>query len=170
MRPVTMPFPGTVIGSLAELLRLEYKREYESELARKLTRSRKLRSELEAIKRALRENENRVTLLAHNGGGDITGATMSVELNTVSDASMSADNILDLNCSPEAKIGDFGNGHEDDVETPTEEAVDMLTLEEHADISVVITRCELETRVRALEKEDAALRVDKQSWGKSSTR
>ena len=104
---------------------------------------------------------------------------MSVELNTVSDASMSADlqkvwretlhDVLDLNCSPEAKIGDFGNGHEDDVETPTEEAVEMLTLEEHADISVVITRCELETRVRALEKEDAALRVDKQSWGKSST-
>ena len=125
MRPVAMPFPGTAIGSLAELLRLEYKREYESELARKLTRSRKLRSEVEAIKRALRENENRVTLLAHNGGGDITGATMSVELNTVSDASMSADNILDLNCSPEAKIGDFGNGHEDDVETPTEEAVNM---------------------------------------------
>ena len=120
-------------------------------------------------------------LLAHNGiGGGITGATMSVELNTVSDASMSADlqkvwretlhDVLDLNCSPEAKIGDFGNGHEDDVETPTEEAVEMLTLEEHADISVVITRCELETRVRALEKEDAALRVDKQSWGNSSTR
>ena len=85
---------------------------------------------------------------------------MSVELNTVSDASMSADlqkvwretlhDVLDLNCSPEAKIGDFGSGHEDDVETPTEEAVEMLTLEEHADISVVITRCELESSTASI--------------------
>ena len=96
----------------------------ESELAR----SNNLKSKLEAIKRALRESENRVQeffLAGNEIGGGIPGATMSVELNTVSDASMSADNILDLNCSPEAKIGDFGNGHEDDVETPTEEAVNM---------------------------------------------
>ena len=90
-----------------------------------LARSLKLQSELEAMKRDLRESEDRVQeLLALDGFGG--GIVARAELNTLSDASVSADlhqvwretqhDVLSRPSSPEAKTGDFGSEHDDDVE------------------------------------------------------
>ena len=96
----------------------------ESELAR----SNDLKSQFEAIKLALRDSENRVEeFLTSNGfgGGIVAGATMTAELNTADLHQLLRETQHDVlrPSSPESKTGDFGSGHDDDVEV--QKAVDL---------------------------------------------